>query len=142
MELGPGPPCQLRFVFPWTQAPWWPGSAWAPLGLPCSCRLLFTDPSLWIWLFLSPVSKWLLPEVMCGLFFFFFFLFYSHSWYMKDGKSLSLRFLKKLLCLLTSNLAIMQSIGILVPSSLWWSFPLFQRKFLIPCSYCDNDTLG
>ena len=61
---------------------------------------------------------------------------------MKDGKSLSLRFLKKLLCLLTSNLAIMQSIGILVPSSLWWSFPLFQRKFLIPCSYCDNDTLG
>ena len=78
----------------------------------------------------------------CVGFFLFSFLFYSHSWYMKDGKSLSLRFLKKLLCLLTSNLAIMQSIGILVPSSLWWSFPLFQRKFLIPCSYCDNDALG
>lgn len=49
---------------------------------------------------------------------------------MEGGKSLSLRFLKKLLCLLISSLAIMQSAGTLIPSFLWCLLPLWKEVLI------------
>lgn len=62
---------------------------------------------------------------------FFSLWFYALILFMRDGKSLSLRFLKKLLYLLISSVVLLlcSPLGILIPISLWCVFLFWKEAF-------------